>query len=88
MVASSTSGLVDVDTTGPLLTITLGMINEDVFPDRGGTEDHHRLLGSNEAPTPLVVTEIGAVPGASGCVDTPRTCEEGRERGLTQKNLS
>jgi hypothetical protein len=35
-VASSTSGLVDVDTTGPLLTITLGMINDDVFPDRGG----------------------------------------------------
>ena len=36
MVASSTSGLVEVDTTGPLLASTLGMINEDVFPERGG----------------------------------------------------
>ncbi len=35
-VASSTSGLVDVDTTGPLLAITLGMIRDDVFPERGG----------------------------------------------------
>jgi hypothetical protein len=28
--------LVDVDTTGPSLIMTLGMIREEVFPDRGG----------------------------------------------------
>ena len=35
-VASSTSGLVDVETTAPGADNTLGMINDDVFPDRGG----------------------------------------------------
>ncbi len=32
-VASMTSGLVEVDTTGPLLANTFGMINDVVFPD-------------------------------------------------------
>jgi hypothetical protein len=36
MVASITSDLVEVETTGPLLTITLGMINAEDFPDLGG----------------------------------------------------
>ena len=35
-VASRTSGLVEVETTEPLLDTTLGMINDDVFPERGG----------------------------------------------------
>ena len=78
--ASITSDLVDVDTTGPLLTITLGMINADDFPDRRWSEDHHRLFGTSEAPTPFVVPEIDAVPGAGGCVH--RAGEEAREVAL------
>jgi hypothetical protein len=35
-VASTTSRLVDVDTTGPLLANTLGMISDVVLPERGG----------------------------------------------------
>ncbi len=50
-VASSTSGLVDVDTTGPLLAITLGMINDVVLPERGGPRIMTECCGSDEAPT-------------------------------------
>ena len=35
-VVAITSGLVDVLTAGPDATRRLGMINEDVLPDRGG----------------------------------------------------
>ena len=31
-----TSGLVDVDTTGPSDSKILGMTRDDVFPERGG----------------------------------------------------
>ena len=50
-VASRTSGLVDVETTGPLAASTLGMTRRRRLSRPRRTEDHHRMLGWNEAPT-------------------------------------
>ena len=82
MVASSTSGLVDVDTTGPLLAITLGMINEDVFPERGGPRIITDCSGRAKHQPSFAVPEIDAVPGASGCV---QNAGEGANEGLTRQ---
>ena len=38
------------------------------LPRARWTEDHHRLLGSDEAPTVLAVPQIHAVPGVGGRV--------------------
>jgi hypothetical protein len=41
-----TSGLVEVDTTGPVAARIAGMMTEDVFPDRGGPKTSTELSGA------------------------------------------
>ena len=45
------------------------------------TEDHHRLLGSNEAPTALAVPQIRSVPGVGGRVQYGRESAKKRRCG-------
>jgi hypothetical protein len=45
-VACMTSGLVDVDTTGPLLAKIFGMISDVVLPERGGPRTITECCGS------------------------------------------
>ena len=65
IVASITSGLVEVLTAGPQAAISAGIITAVVFPDRGRAEDHRRCLGVRHGPFPTVAdTEIRAAADA------------------------
>ena len=66
-VASITSDLVEVETTGPLLDHHVGNDQRRRLPRPRRSENHHRLFGTSEAPSPFGVPQIDAAPGTGGC---------------------
>jgi len=65
-VACSTSGLVDVLTTGPGCAMSAGITTHDVLPARGPARTRPATSGGAEIHWPWAECEVGAAAGVSG----------------------
>src|ERR1700691_4981018 len=84
-VASSTSGLVDVDTTGPLLANTLGMISDVVLPERGGPRIMTECCGRAKHQPLSLCPRYAPWCAPADAANTARWRELARWRGFGEK---